>query len=74
MNEDSLIYCDPKVAFDKIGGLGTLSIPISYLQELDRSSQKLTDNSYVAKIDYELSFKLGSINGKLKPGGKYRAA
>ncbi len=71
MNQDSLIYGDPKVAFESIGGLGTLSIPISYLQELDRSSQELVDNSYDARIDYELAFKLGSISGKLKLGGKY---
>ncbi len=71
MSQDSLIYGDPKVAFDKIGGLGTLSIPNSYLRELDRSSQELVDNSYDAKLDYELAFKLGSISGKLKLGGKY---
>jgi TonB-dependent receptor len=72
MSQDSLRYRDPKDAFESIGGLGTLSIPNSYLRELDRSSQELVDNGYDVKADYELSFKLGNtISGKLKVGGKY---
>ncbi len=72
MNQDSLRYRNPKDAFESVGGFGNLSIPSSYLRQLNLSSQNLKDNGYDARLDYELAFNLGNtINGKLKVGGKY---
>ncbi len=72
LNQNSLVYRQPKSIMDQIGGPDSLKIENSYLQELDLADQSLTDKSYDVKFDYELSFSLlDKISGKLKVGGKY---
>ncbi|MFH0758137.1 MAG: TonB-dependent receptor [Bacteroidota bacterium] len=72
IDQEWLIYQDPKVVFESFGGLDSLDINSTYLRELQNSAQQLIDESYDARIDYELSFTLaGAVSGKLKLGGKY---
>jgi TonB-dependent receptor len=72
IDQDWLIYRDPNEVFESIGGFDSLRIPITYLQEMQRSSQQLIDKSYDARIDYEFDFNIaGAVSGKLKLGGKY---
>ncbi len=70
--QDWLIYKDPEVVFDAVGGLDSVSVPNTYLQSYRNSNQTLLDVSYDAKVDYELTYTLfGNIAGKLKAGYKY---
>jgi TonB-dependent receptor len=72
LEPDWLIYQDPQKAFSEIGGPDSLSLEDTYLQSFILSNQKLTDESYDVRIDYEISYALSNnINGKLKFGGKY---
>ena len=72
IDQDWLIYRDPGDVFESIGGLDSLSIADTYLQEFDRSSQQLIDESYDVRIDYEYEFHLaGVIAGKVMAGGKF---
>ncbi len=72
IDQDWLIYRDPQEVFESIGGLDSLDISHTYLQELRQSSQQLIDNGYDAKLDYEWSFATGGIlSGKLQVGGKF---
>jgi TonB-dependent receptor len=72
IDQEWLIYRDPQDVFESIGGFDSLSIADTYLQELQRSSQQLIDESYDARLDYELAFNIaGSVSGKLKLGGKF---
>ena len=72
VDQDWLIYQDPEVVFDAVGGLDSVSIPDTYLQSFRNSNQDLLDRSYDARFDYELTYTLfGSISGELKAGYKY---
>ena len=45
-----------------------------FLRNLDHSYNFLNDNSYDAKVDYHIPFKLGDeLSGKISLGGKYHA-
>jgi TonB-dependent receptor len=70
--QDTLVYADPKWVFETFASFDSLNINQTYLRYIERSSQNLTDDSYDARLDYELAFKMGGIvSGKLKLGGKY---
>jgi TonB-dependent receptor len=72
LNQNSLVYRQPKSIMEEIGGPDSLKIPDTYLREFNLADQSLIDESYDAKFDYELSFSLFStISGKLQLGGKY---
>jgi TonB-dependent receptor len=72
IDQDWLVYRDPDEVFESIGGLDSLSVPLTYLREFNLSEQQLIDESYDASLDYELSFHLaGAVSGKLKLGGKF---
>lgn len=72
LDQNALVYRQPKEIMDEIGGANALDVQDAYLQEMDMAGQSLTDESYDVKLDYELSFTLfEKITGKLKVGGKY---
>lgn len=72
LSDNWLVYKDPQAAMEEIGGPESLNINNSYLQEFTLADQKLTDESYDFKLDYELSYALGNvITGKLQLGGKF---
>lgn len=71
LNQNSLVYALPQTIMKQVGGPDSLNLSDSYLQEFNTGDQKLIDKSYDVKLDYELSYAFGGINGKLKLGGKY---
>ena len=71
LDQNWLIYKQPATIMDSIGGAEGLKIVDSYLQELNTGDQQLTDISYDARIDYELSYRFGGLSGKLQLGGKF---
>ena len=71
LNQNWLIYRQPSTIMDTIGGAEGLKIADSYLQELNTGDQQLTDKSYDARLDYELSYAFGWLTGKLQLGGKF---
>jgi TonB-dependent receptor len=72
LNQNSLVYRQPKSIMEEIGGPSSLKIEDSYLREWTMARQSLIDESYDARLDYELSYSLFSnISGKLQLGGKY---
>jgi len=72
LNQNALVYRQPKSIMNEIGGPDSLKIQDTFLQEMDLADQSLTDKSFDLKLDYEFSFTLfEKISGKLKLGGKY---
>jgi len=72
LDQNSLVYRQPKSIIEEIGGPEGLQIPYTYLQEFNVARQSLIDESYDIKLDYELSYSLfNAISGKLQLGGKY---
>ena len=72
LNQNSLVYRQPKEIMTEIGGPDSLKIENSFLQQFNKASQSLIDKGYDIKADYELAFTLfDKISGKLKLGGKY---
>ena len=71
IDQNWLVYRQPVEAIDLVGGADSLSPEDSYLQRFDRGDLLLTDESYDARLDYELSYAFGSVSGKLQLGGKY---
>jgi TonB-dependent receptor len=72
LNQNSLVYRQPREIMSEVGGPDSLKIEDTYLRELNIANQSLTDKSYDVKFDYELAFSLfNTISGKLKLGGKY---
>ncbi len=71
LNQNWLIYKLPSIVMDSIGGAEGLKIEDTYLQEFNTGDQFLTDESYDARLDYELSYAFGWLSGKLQLGGKF---
>jgi TonB-dependent receptor len=72
LNQNQLVYRQPKSIMTEIGGPDSLRIEDSYLQRMNMAKQSLIDKGYDVKLDYELAFSLfDRISGKLKLGGKY---
>jgi TonB-dependent receptor len=72
LDQNWLVYRLPQDAIQKVGGPDSLQIKDSYLRSLNLGNQSLIDESYDAKLDYELSFSLfDNVSGKLKLGGKF---
>jgi TonB-dependent receptor len=72
LDQNWLVYRDPKEIMKKVGGPDSLKIKDTYLREFDLGNNSLIDESYDARLDYELSFSLFKIvSGKLQLGGKY---
>jgi TonB-dependent receptor len=71
LDQNWLYYRNPRTIMDTIGGPEALDVNSTLLRSFDKGDRTLIDESYDAKIDYELSYTLGgSINGKLKAGIK----
>ncbi len=72
ININNLKNAQPTMLMNLFGGPDSLNIDKTYLQRLQLGDRLLTDQSYDARIDYELQYTLwGSMSGALKLGGKY---
>ncbi len=71
LDQNWLVYRQPSEAVERVGAEDSLKIEDSYLQRMDRGELSLVDESYDARLDYELSYSFGPVNGKLQLGGKY---
>lgn len=71
LDQNWLVYRQPSEAVDRVGAEDSLKIEDSYLQRFDIGEQNLTDESYDARLDYELSYAFGAVSGKLQLGGKF---
>jgi TonB-dependent receptor len=71
LDQNWLVYRQPKEAINEVGGPDSLKIEESYLQRLDKGDLLLIDESYDARLDYELSYAFGPVTGMLQLGGKY---
>lgn len=72
LDQNWLVYRQPKDVMKTIGGPDSLKIADTYLREFNMGDLILIDESYDVKLDYELSFSLfNSVFGKLQLGGKY---
>ena len=58
LNQNAMVYRQPKSIMEEIGGPDSLKIEDTYLRDLNLADQSLTDKSYDVKVDYELSFSL----------------
>lgn len=68
LSENWLIYREPVVILKDY----TTNIKNSYLQDFNLTNQKLTDESYDVKLDYDIPFRITkNISGKFSIGGKY---
>ena len=70
-NPNVFVYATPSAL---IGLAGADNQDKMFLRNLDHSYNFLNDNSYDAKVDYHIPFKLGDkLSGKLSLGGKYHS-
>jgi len=71
IDQNWLVYRQPKEAIDLVGGADSLKIEDSFLQRFDKGNLSLIDQSYDVRLDYELDYAFGAVTGKLQLGGKY---
>jgi TonB-dependent receptor len=71
LSQNALVYGQPSRL---INDMGVMNPANSILWNIIDSDTKLTDNSYDAKLDWKIPFRLSeSFSGKISVGGKYHS-